>query len=200
MPDWIADPAGLFVADFDLLARLPDLEALDIVCTESVLASGFHERVHNWWPGLEEVEARDDARRPRRAFARPARCRPTPDGALWFTHRDREEELIAVRRGGWPRRTPTRRSSIAPPIVFKQPLPYLYLAPDVFGDAGLPYQVSDALPLAAEPVVAAVDLVLEAVETRFARTAIDRAAAIAAFPLVDPPAVRRRRPARWTAP
>ncbi len=29
--DWIADPDGLFVADFDLLARMPGVETIDIV-------------------------------------------------------------------------------------------------------------------------------------------------------------------------
>jgi hypothetical protein len=35
--DWIADSDGLYVADFDLLARLPGLESLDIVATENLL-------------------------------------------------------------------------------------------------------------------------------------------------------------------
>ena len=61
-------------------------------------------------------------------------------------------------------------------MVFKRPLPYLYLAPDTLGAAGVPYRVVDALPLAAEPVVATVDLVLDAVETRFARDVAGRAA------------------------
>ena len=55
VPDWIADAEGLYQADFDLLTRIPGLESLDIVSTERVLASGFHERLHNWWPGLDEV-------------------------------------------------------------------------------------------------------------------------------------------------
>ena len=54
IPDWIADAEGLYQADFDLLTRIPGLESLDIVSTERVLASGFHERLHNWWPGLEK--------------------------------------------------------------------------------------------------------------------------------------------------
>jgi RecB family exonuclease len=52
--DWIAESEGLFVADFDLLTRIPGLERLEIVATERVLASGFDERVHDWWPGLDE--------------------------------------------------------------------------------------------------------------------------------------------------
>ncbi|MEQ1731503.1 MAG: hypothetical protein ABL982_24290, partial [Vicinamibacterales bacterium] len=170
VPDWIADPAGLFVADFDLLNRLPNLAAIDIVSTEGALASGFHERLHNWWPGLEELTARELV-----AAEPPARPmlvvpEPTPDAApLWFTHRDREEELLAV----------TRRLLAEPPasldavaVVFKRPLPYLYLAADTLGAAGIPHVVADALPLAAEPAVATVDLVLDALEADFPRDAV----------------------------
>ena len=71
--DWIADPDGLYSADFDLLTRIPGLEALDIVSTERVLASGFHERLHNWWPGLEETAGVARARgRERRRADHPA--------------------------------------------------------------------------------------------------------------------------------
>ncbi len=45
-------------------------------------------------------------------------------------------------------------------VVFQRPLPYLYLARQVFPDAQVPYQALDALPLAAEPFAAALDLVL----------------------------------------
>jgi RecB family exonuclease len=164
--DWIADPSGLFVADFDLLARLPGVAALDLVATEAVLGSGFYERVHGWWPGLEEVDAVE-------LVGRVARVRPmlmVPAGddpqQLWFEQRDREEELIAVadRLEGAEPETLDRTA-----VVFKAPLPYLYLARDVFGDAGIRYRTTEALPLATEPTTAAVDLVLDALETRFAR-------------------------------
>jgi RecB family exonuclease len=169
--DWIADPSGLFVADFDLLARLPGLGTLDLVCTSGVLASGFHERIHNWWPGLEEVEARELVEGPTRV--RPVLALPTSDPDLvWFTHRDREEELVAVaerlRSNGANAQPAFGRTA----IVFKQPLPYIYLAPDTLGAAGIPYQIVDRLPLAAEPVAATVDLVLDAVETAFSRESL----------------------------
>ena len=61
--DWIADPDGLFAADFDLLARLPGVETVDVVCSEALLGSGFHERLHNWWPGLDEANGADVAGR-----------------------------------------------------------------------------------------------------------------------------------------
>ena len=43
MPDWIADAAGLYQADFDLLTRIPGLESLDIVSTERVDDRGSDE-------------------------------------------------------------------------------------------------------------------------------------------------------------
>jgi RecB family exonuclease len=170
VPDWIADPAGLFVADFDLLSRLPNLVALDIVSTEAVLASGFHERLHNWWPGIEEVHSVDlgePAPRVRPMLVVPE---PTADlSPLWFTHRDREEELIAIARrlSDQPAMALDRAA-----VVFKRPLPYLYLAADTLGALGIPFVVCDALPLAAEPSVTAVDLVLDALEADFARDTV----------------------------
>ena len=160
--DWIADPAGLHIADFDLLAQVPGVEAIDLVCTDAVLGSGFHQRIHDWWPGLEEIEGSAVA-------GTVPRIRPTlvaPRGASserpWFTFRDREEELVAV----------ARRTNTNTAVVFKRPLPYLYLAPEAFGRHGSAFQANHALPLAAEPAASALDLALELVETDFARGAI----------------------------
>ena len=170
VPDWIADPAGLFVADFDLLNRLPNLAAIDIVSTEGVLASGFHERLSNWWPGIDERSSSDllEPEAPRRPML--VVPEPTVDlSPLWFTHRDREEELIVVARR-LVEQPPPAMDTVA--VVFKRPLPYLYLAADTLGAAGVPFVVSDALPLAAEPSAATVDLVLDALEADFPRDAI----------------------------
>ena len=160
--DWIADRAGLWVADFDMLARIPGLEAFDVVVTESVLSSGFHQRIHDWLPGIEETTA--DLRAP----SRPRLAVPVEAAErLWFTARDREEELIGVARrlnadGPDPRAA----------VVYKRPLPYLYLAREVFGRAGIPHHSSDTLPLAAEPFAAAVDLLLDFVASSFSRAAL----------------------------
>ena len=171
MPDWIADAEGLYQADFDLLTRIPGLEALDIVSTERVLASGFHERVHNWWPGLEEVSDLVKGSRPARPvlITQPGASPDEP----WWTLRDREEELIAIAR----QLKADRRSGDAAPldrtaIVYKNPLPYLYAAAEIFRGAGIPYQMTDALPLAAEPTSAAFDLMLDAVAARFSRSTL----------------------------
>lgn len=159
--DWIADPDGLFVADFDVLARMPGLDAIDIVCTEGVLGSGFHERLHGWWPGIEEVSGADVAGPALRV--RPMLLTPgAPSDRLWFTVRDREEELRAV----------AGRAKGSTAVVFKHPLPYLYLAAAPFADAGVPFESSDGLPLAAEPTAAALDLALELAESNFGRGAI----------------------------
>ena len=184
VPDWIADTEGLYQADFDLLTRLPGLESLDIVSTERVLESGFHERLHNWWPGLEEIDfaglkacTTPYSADVGQAF-RPAKpVLITPPGASpdepWWTLRDREEELVAIAR----QLKADRRNGDAVPldrsaIVYKNPLPYLYAAAEIFRGAGIPYQMSDALPLAAEPTSAALDLVLDAVSSRFSRATL----------------------------
>lgn len=173
--DWIAEPDGLFVADFDLLARMPGLRELDLVCTEQVLGSGFHERLHGWWPGLEEVDAGglvDCSTR-----QRPVLETPRDGDTTWFTARDREEELMLVaqhikaeRRATLAGAVPTSLGRTA--VVFKRPLPYLYLAPATLGAAGIAYEAAEALPLASEPFVATVDLVLDAVESAFTRESL----------------------------
>ena len=66
-------------------------------------------------------------------------------------------------------------------VVFKRPLPYVYLARDVFADAGIPYQTFDALPLAAEPYAAALDLVFEFVTSNFTREPVVALLGIAAL-------------------
>ena len=53
-----------------------------------------------------------------------------------------------------------------------RPLPYLYLAREVFDGANLPFEALDTLPLAAEPYAAAVDVVLECAAANFTRRAL----------------------------
>ena len=163
--DWIADENGLYVADFDLLSRISGLERLDVICTETVLRSGFRERLDRWLPGVEETElgVRDSG------FEKPTLIVPNPDSRnpnpeMWHTFRDREEELIAAAQMA----SSVERTA----VVFKRPLPYVYLAAEVFGDQGVPHRVFDALPLAAEPTAAAFDLILEAVTSDFTRDAL----------------------------
>jgi RecB family exonuclease len=158
--DWIADPNGLFAADFDLLTRVPGLEEIDVVATSGLLSSGFEQRVHDWLPGLDTIEGSGlgVAASPVPRIVAPDR----EDGVPVWVHRDREEELFAVARrtDGEPDRSA---------VVFARRLPYLYLAREVFGSARLSYQAVDTLPLAAEPAAAALDLIVEFVSSEFTR-------------------------------
>lgn len=162
--DRVADPAGLWPADFDLLARLPGLERLDVVATEARLGGGWLERVFEDLPGIEEVAA------PPSRGERALCLVPSPDEWV-FTSRDREEELAAFARRLKAER---RAGRLAPDarvgLVVRRPLPYLYLARDVLERAGIPYEARDTLPLAAEPFAAALDVVLEWLSSGFTRS------------------------------
>jgi len=171
--DWIADPHGLAAVDFDLLTRVPGLARIDVVTTDRVLRSGFHQRIHDWLPGIEEIDGRELGVAPSpvprllvpAADHRDQGQRDSP--ALAFVKRDREEELVAIARRARAATTSLDRIAVA----FERPLPYLYLAREVFGGAGVSYQTIDALPLAAEPVSAALDLVIEFASSQFSRDA-----------------------------
>jgi RecB family exonuclease len=163
--DRTADADGLWPADFDLLTRLPELQQIDLLYSEAVLAAGFIERLYAAFPDIEE---------PRQQLpASPAPVLVTPKEGVAFTYRDREDELAAVAR----RLKHQRREGLSTPlartaIIVRRPLPYLYLARDVFSDAGIPFETLDTLPLAAEPYAAAVDLLLEAVASEFSRPSL----------------------------
>lgn len=170
--DRIAEPDGLWTADFDLLTRLPDLASIDIVSTESVLGAGLLERLQGVLPEIEEVRpASSGSQAP--VLVTPGERGGREIAADVFTYRDREEELIAVAR----RLKLERHADESAPLhrtalIVRRPLPYLYLARDVFAGAGVPFEAVDTLPLAAEPYAAALDLVLDAVSTDFSRAAL----------------------------
>ena len=162
--DHPADPRGLWPADFDLLGRLRGVSRLDVVMTDETHDAGFRERIDRELPGIEEVQPDLDVRPSGdRTTARPILVRPPGDDpdALCFVHRDREEELREVARTIRTRAARTGHVVQEPTaIVFHRPLPYLYLARNVLIDAHIPFQAFDALPLAAEPYAALLDLVL----------------------------------------
>jgi len=163
VPDQNADPAGLWPADYDLLARMPGLERVDVIATEEVLATGFLERLHNdLLPGIDEERWAGPAAPPPVLLVPPGGA----DRRHWLL-RDREEELVEAVRHLHATATDGRNERSA--IVFQRPLPYVYLARHVFGSARMPYQTFDALPLAAEPYVATLDLVLSAATSDFTR-------------------------------
>ena len=158
--DRISDADGLWPADFELLTRLPGLESIDVVATEGMLAAGFLERLHGVLPELQESRQGE----PR---ALPILVAPESDTA--FIYRDREEELAAVaRRLKSNHGAPLHRTA----LVVRRPLPYLYVARDVFSGARIPFETLDTLPLAAEPYAAALDLALDAVTSDFTRGSV----------------------------
>ena len=168
--DEAAERGGLWPADFGLLSRLPGLERLDVAATERVLETGFHQRIHDALPGIDEVRVPPDP-------SAPVLLAPDAEGAdeprLHFVCRDREEELADAARWIKQRarqglRAPLERTA----IVFQRPLPYLYLARQVFTAAKIPYQATDSLPLAAEPFAAAIDLIFAVVVEEGTRTAL----------------------------
>lgn len=170
--DHPADPRGLWPGDFDLLGRLTGIRAVDVVMTDELHDAGFRERAERELPGIEELR---DTGTPRS----PVMVR-SDDDSTSLVSRDREEELRDVARAI---RARSADGTIAPTaVVFHRPLPYLYLAQQVLDDARIPYGAWDALPLAAEPYAALLDLVLA-----FARTGGTRESAIA---LLRSPLVR----------
>ena len=157
------DPDGLTPVDWDLLSRVPGLARIDVVVTNTVLAGPFHERIHQLLPGLEEVHVESDA------SAAPILLVP-PGGAMMHLARDREEEVAGFAR--WVRQAARTRELVdltRTAIVVRQPLPYVYIAREVLRSAGIPCQMFDALPLAAEPYAAALDVVFSFVSSNFAR-------------------------------
>jgi RecB family exonuclease len=164
--DIAARPDGLWPADYDLLTRLPGLESLTVVATEALLATGYLTRLLDTLPDVELVTFAGEAP-PAPAIAGAA------DGAALLVSRDREDEveMVATRLRATPL-PPPAEGSLA--LVHQRPLPYLYLARQVFGAFGVWWQAVDALPLAAEPWAAAVDVVLT-----FAASDASRAAGLA---------------------
>src|SRR5204862_4963149 len=141
-------------ADWDLVSRVPGLESLDVVATDGMVAGAFHETIHRLLPGIEEVRADDAAQ-----TQRPTLCIPTTGDTLVHRLRDREDEVADfARRVKGLVRTGALRSPSRAALVVHQRLPYVYVAREVFRSAGVPCQMFDELPLAAEPFAAALDL------------------------------------------
>ena len=87
------EPYGMHPADWDLLTRIPGLERLDVIVTDTMLAGALHERIHRMLPGIEEV--RDET--PLDRGLPPCWSFP-PGGGSVHVARDREEEVAGVAR------------------------------------------------------------------------------------------------------
>ena len=161
------DPDGFWPADVKLFATLPGLDRIDLVATSAVLDAGYRERLT-----LAFIEIEDTAETP--PLPPPTLIvANAPDATSAFSYRDREDELEGVaRRLDGDRRAGRQVALDRAALVVARPLPYLYLAREVFAGAGIPFESNDALPLAAEPYAAAVDLVLECAAANFTRGAL----------------------------
>ncbi|MFQ5790380.1 MAG: PD-(D/E)XK nuclease family protein [Acidobacteriota bacterium] len=155
-------------ADLAYLTSAPGIDTLELLVPESL------SKTHPL-RALEKVTPFDKICRDSH-FQQPTLLIPCPKAPALaeasmdretavFLARDREEVLTGVARllkalsaaGNLP---PLERIA----VVVPDPLPYLYLAKKVLEQAGIPYQLEDAFPLATEPYLAAVDLVLDFVE------------------------------------
>ena len=166
VPDLAAAADGLWPADYDLLTRVAGLESLTVVATEALLGSGYLTRLLDTLPDVELV-----------AFAGDPPPVPVlvtaASGHAVLVSRDREDEVEAFARRVRAA-TPPGPADGAIALVHQRPLPYLYLARQVLGAYDVSWQAVDALPLAAEPWAAAVDVVLT-----FAASDASRAAGVA---------------------
>jgi len=158
------DPDGFWPADVTVFTTIAGLERIDVLATTGVLDAGYLDRVRLAFVEMEETDAVAPS-------TSPVLVVPGAD-AMAFAYRDREDELEGVAR----RLKADRRAGRVVPLdraglVVARPLPYLYLAPEVFAGAGIPYEALDTMPLAAEPYAAAVDVVLECAAASFTRRA-----------------------------
>ena len=117
----------------------------------------------DYLPGIDEE-------RPQHSAAAPRIVAPAGGEQLHFVRHDREDELHEVARAlqsgrSGPDTIATDAAAGNAAVVFQRPLPYLYLARQLFTQAGVPFQTRDSFPLAAEPYAAALDLVMDFVRT-----------------------------------
>lgn len=172
--DDATEPGGLWPCDFDLLARMDGIARIDVVATDAVLDSGWRERLDARLPGFDEV--RLDLAEPM-----PTLLAPADSDAPYFVLRDREAELDAIARAAKLDAVAGTRSPDDVVVVVQRPLPYVYIARQAFGAAHVPWTASDALPLAAEPVVAAFDLVVSCLFGNYTRADVVGVLASSAF-------------------
>ena len=176
------DPDGLWPADVVMLTSIAGLEAIDVVATDATLEAGYLDRLRLAFVGIEETESSLLAASAPAIVVPAGTLRLAPGnrsgqaaGELPFAleYRDREEELEGVaRRLKADRRSGRHVNLEQTALVVARPLPYLYLARDVFQGAGVPFEALDTLPLAAEPYAAAVDVAMECVAAGFTRRAL----------------------------
>ena len=186
--DQAADARGLWPADFDLLTRLPGLLHLDVVATEHCWPPVFHQRLHDALPGMDEDRPIPEAVPPALiAAGGPEREAPS----FHFVCRDREEELVdaarwiqASREAGQPR-DESRRCTV-PRSSFNGRCLTCISRDRSWARRRFPYQAADALPLAAEPLAAAIDLIFAVVNEEATRASLVELLASPQWSFADP--------------
>ncbi|BCS35473.1 hypothetical protein TBR22_A47000 [Luteitalea sp. TBR-22] len=159
--DHHADAGGLWPGDLDLLSAAPGIARLDVVATRR-MATPLFARLRGRWPGA--IDVRVGPQRPPSTRLEVG----TPD-RRWLACRDRDEEVIAYARRVKARQPMPPHASA---LVYRRPLPYLYAAQQLLRAAGIPYQSSGTLPLAAEPWAAGLDLLMDAALSGLTRASI----------------------------
>ena len=134
--DHVAEPDGLWPTDFDLLTRLPGIKNIDVIATNEVLDAGFYERLYDLLPGIESQKIVDDD------HSVPVLISPESTEQNYFVCRDREAELLLVARAVKSGRS--RSDFHQKSVLFQVPLPYLYLARQVFEQAEIPFDFKDS--------------------------------------------------------
>jgi RecB family exonuclease len=153
------DPDGFWPADVSMWTTIAGLEEIEILATGGTLDAGYLDRLQLAFVELDAIAGETRADDPSLVV---------PGDQYAFSYRDREDELEGVAR-----RIKTEAPELSRlGLVVARPLPYLYLAREVFAGAGLPFEALDTLPLAAEPYAAAVDVVLECAAANFTRRAL----------------------------
>jgi CRISPR/Cas system-associated exonuclease Cas4 (RecB family) len=159
--DHHAQPDGLWPVDLQLLGQAPGLLRLDVVATRR-LAEAMFTRLRRTWPDAADVRV------PRQRPGETCLEITTPE-RRWIACRDRDEEILACAR----RLKSLQLEAVSTAaLVYRRPLPYLYAAQHQFGAAGIPFQTSATLPLAAEPWAASLDLLMDAALSGFTRAAL----------------------------
>jgi RecB family exonuclease len=143
-----------------------ELQFLEAVVADGAIEALVPEASAESYPVRRLLAATSfETRHGPRIPAGPVLLKPRIGGEGSFVARDREEVLCEVARllkarAAEKRLPPLDRIA----IVVPSPLPYNYLAKKTLGQAGIPYQLQDDFPLAVEPYLAAVDLVLAFVD------------------------------------
>ncbi len=145
-------------SEISFLLSFPKIDHLEIILPESM------EEIHSIQILTTKITfsitRHKDSQRNSPTFLVPSR-----EKDIVFTARDREEVFTSIAK----LLKLLKRNNTLPQlnriaIIVPDPLPYLYLAKQVFGQSGIPYQLKNGFPLSTEPYLAAFDLIFDFLE------------------------------------